>query len=339
MNSPEEVDSRLVLALQKGLPVESRPFATIGQALGLSEADVLSRLHALFASGVARRFGAVFDSRSLGYQSTLCATDIPDGELVAAAARIAPHPGITHCYEREGHPNLWFTMTALDGEVDPELARVEKALGPYPVMSLPALQKFKIEAVFGHDANAVKTGAPVRTGAESDGRKPTPPTLREQKVVRCLQSSIPVVEDPFGEVALQTGYPPGELLELLAHWRQNGIIRRIALVVRHHKMGFSANSMCVWKVAPDAITEVGKTMARNQHVTHCYERPSTPAFPYNLYAMIHAKSRDEAVAIFNILGRDAGVSGGHMMWSLREFKKSSPVFFCEPTPDLGVPPS
>jgi siroheme decarboxylase len=338
MGPDANVNSRLLLALQKGLPVESRPFAAIGRDLGLPEAAVLSRVHSLFESGVARRFGAVFDSRSLGYESTLCAVDVPGDDLVAAVARIVPHPGITHCYERAGHPNLWFTMTALGYTMERELARVGKALGPYPVLNLPALKKYKIEAVFGHDARPDESRMPAPTGAETDGMIISPPTAREQKVVRCLQRSIPVVRDPFGEVAREADYQAAELLELVRRWRQNGVIRRIALVVRHHMMGFAANSMCVWKVAPELIEQVGCSMAGNMHVTHCYERPLTPAFPYNLYAMIHAKSREEAVTVFEALGRNAGVSGGHMMWSVREFKKSSPVFFCEPTPDLGEAP-
>ena len=110
----QTVDARLLVILQQGLPIDARPFARIGEGLGLSEEAVLARVRSLFESGVARRFGAVFESRNLGYLSTLCAVDVPAGDLEAAAARIAPHPGITHCYEREGHPNLWFTMTALE---------------------------------------------------------------------------------------------------------------------------------------------------------------------------------------------------------------------------------
>jgi len=335
MNAAVTSDDRLLLSLQQGLPIVSRPFAQIGRDLGLAEADVLSRLHDLFESGVARRFGAVFDSRSLGYESTLCAVDIPQSDLVSAAARIAPHPGITHCYEREGHPNLWFTLTAPAKDLESELVRVGKALGPYPVLNLPALQKFKIEAVFGHEPRTAKTEIPAKTGAENDGRKLISLTTREQQVVRYLQSSISVTEDPFGEVARQTGYSSNELLELLGRWMENGIIRRIALIVRHHKMGFSANSMCVWKVAPGEIAATGRGMALSPHVTHCYERPATPVFPFNLYAMIHARSHDEALTIFENLGKEARLSGGQMMWSVREFKKSSPVFFCEP-PRAGI---
>lgn len=332
MNTTEqEVEARLLVILQQGLPIVSRPFAAIGEELGLTEAAVLARVKSLFESGVARRFGAVFESQSLGYLSTLCAVDVPAHDLEAAARRISPHPGITHCYERDGHPNLWFTMTALAGDLDRELAWVSSALGSYEVLNLPALQKFKIEAVFGRNEQGQAPRGPLKAGA--------PVALlpeRERKVVRRLQASIAVSEDPFGVVAKDLEMEPAELLALLKRWEADGVIRRIGLILRHRQLGFSANSMCVWKAGADRVKEAGEILARSQHVTHCYERPASAAFPYNLYAMIHAKSREDAIRIFGQLAADAGLSDGRMLWSVREFKKSSPVFFCEPPPATNM---
>jgi len=324
--SEQRIDTKLLVILQQGLPIISSPFAHIGEALGLSEAVVLARVRGLFESGVARRFGAVFDSQNLGYQSTLCAADIPAGDLEAAAGRIKPHPGVTHCYEREGHPNLWFTLTAPAAELGRELAGISSALGPYEVLNLPALQKFKIEAVFGREGEVPDRHKPSQSVSPA-----APISEYERKVVRRLQASIDVCEDPFGGVARDLGMEPAELLALLKQWEACGIIRRIGLILRHRQLGFSANSMCVWKIQADRIRLAGEVLARSRHVTHCYERPCFTAFPYNLYAMIHAKSREEAVGIFEQLAADATLSNGRMLWSVREFKKSSPVFFCEPT--------
>jgi DNA-binding Lrp family transcriptional regulator len=316
-------DSQLLVALQKGLPLEPRPFARLGGKMGLSEETLLTKVRELFASGVARRFGAVFDSHSLGYESTLCAADVPSVDLEAAAARIHPHPGITHCYERDGHPNLWFTLTAPAAELLPEIARVAGTLGPYEVLNLPALRKFKIEAVFGRAAAEEEPAAPTARATVP----PAPLTERERRVVRRLQANLAVSADPFADLAQELGYDAAELLALLRRWEKTGVIRRIGLVLRHRQLGFAANSMCVWPVPADRIQAAGESMAKSRHVTHCYERPCFPAFPYNLYAMIHAKSREEAVGIFQQLGANAGLPDGRMLWSVHEFKKASPVFF------------
>ena len=325
----------LLIALQRGIPLVRRPWAAMGQAVGMTETEVLLGVRDLFTRGVARRFGAVFDARSLGYESTLCAAGVPAGELEAAVARIVSNPGITHCYEREGHPNLWFTLTAIAEMLRPELERVTAALGAFDVLDLPALRKFKIEAVFGssEDSQAPLPRAP------SPALLPVVPLAeRERQIVRRLQASIEVTGDPFGLLARELGYGATELLELLKRWEQDGVIRRIALVLRHRQLGFAANSMCVWAVAPDRMEAAGECMAQSPHVTHCYERPSSVAFPFNLYAMVHAKTREEAVGIFEQLGSEAGLADGRMLWSAREFKKSSPVFFSEPSA-LGEPGS
>ncbi len=321
----DETDRLLLVALQKGLPVDARPFARVGEALGLGEEAVMARVRALFESGVARRFGAVFDSRSLGYGSTLCAAEVPEPELEAAVARIVPHAGITHCYERQGSPNLWFTMTALEAELDREIGRVAEALGR-PVLNLPALRTFKIEAVFGKTEErppSTDEGRPASRAAVSL-------TALEREVVRRLQSSLAVCEEPYAAVAHDAGIDEAELLALLRRWQREGVVRRIALVLRHRELGFAANSMCVWPAPRDRIERAGASLARSPHVSHCYERPAFEAFPYNLYAMIHARSQEEAVALFERLGAEAGLAGGRMLWSRREFKKTSPVFFCEP---------
>jgi DNA-binding Lrp family transcriptional regulator len=293
---------------------------------------VLEKVRALFASGVARRFGAVFDACSLGYESTLCAADLPTATMKAAVSRIVPHPGITHCYERDGHPNLWFTMTAPAGEAGREIERVGAALGA-AVWSLPALRLFKIEAVFGKESEAAARPAAARATTPA-----TPLTERERQVVRRLQADLTVTEAPFGTLATELAYDPAELLALLQRWQQSGLIRRIGLILRHRQLGLAANSMCVWPVPPERIAAAGASLARSPHVSHCYERPSFAAFPYNLYAMIHAPSREEAIALFEQLQADAALANGRMLWSVREFKKASPLFFGPPPPALEGPP-
>ena len=100
MNFSEEQKS-LLYVLQRGLPLDPRPLAAIGAECGLSEKEVSEFIALLFADGQARRLGAVFDARRLGYQSVLCATSLPDPVRMAEVAEaLAPHPGITHCYER-----------------------------------------------------------------------------------------------------------------------------------------------------------------------------------------------------------------------------------------------
>lgn len=325
----DDRERKLLVALQRGIPIVTRPFVALGAELGFTELEVLERINRLFDSGTARRFGAVFDSRSLGYGSTLCAVDVPDSDLERTAALLAPNTGVTHCYQREGRPNLWFTLTAQAARMREELAALAAALAPMELRDLPALRRFKVEVVLDAPAPDAADGSAV--GAMSTDVAPACREFseREKAVVRALQGSVPVVAAPFEAVAEQMDEDPVWLLALVTHWKRSGALRRIGVILRHREAGFSANGMCVWQVAEPDIERVGITLAAAPEVTHCYQRPAFPGFPYNMFAMVHARETDAAQAIFRRLAESIGLSNGRMLTSVREFKKSSPVFFCE----------
>lgn len=329
---PSRTKQALLTALQRGVPLVRRPWAAIARTLGMKEAEVLQAARNLFERGVARRFGAVFDSRHLGYASTLCAADVPLRDIERVAALLQPHPGITHCYEREGRPNLWFTLTAPAGRLDAELRRITKAIKPYKPFNLPAIRRFKVEVVLGAADDDV---GPVRGEVlpdALDGDIPHKFSAREKTMIRKIQGNLQVAKEPFTSVAQELKWDQDELLRRLASWKQAGILRRIGFILRHRVAGFVANGMCVWPVVEADVVRAGRLLADSPEVSHCYERPSSPAFPFNLFAMIHAREQGAAEGAFRRLSERAGLSGGRMLISSREFKKSSPVFFLEDAP-------
>ena len=108
----------MVVALQRGIPLCARPFEELSRELGCGEADLLACLARQRAAGTVRRFGAVFDTRRLGYRSALCAAAVSVEALDAVAAKLTPLVGVTHCDVREGTsalrpgvPNVWFTLS------------------------------------------------------------------------------------------------------------------------------------------------------------------------------------------------------------------------------------
>lgn len=327
----------LLIALQRGIPLVRRPWAAMGQALGIAEADVLSAARDLIAKGVARRFGGVFDSRRLGYGSTLCAVDAPGEQIEQVAALLKPHPGVTHCYEREGRPNLWFTMTAPADKLEDELHRVADAIRPCPLLNLPAIRRFKVEVVLDAAEGDVESVRGMNLPGGKDEDAPAGFTAREKALVRTIQGNLQVDEEPFAAPALEAKWNQDELLDRLASWKDAGVLRRIGFILRHRAIGFAANGMCVWPVPANDVERAGRILAGEPEVTHCYERPSSPSVPYNLYAMIHARERSAAAETFRRLSEKAGLTGGRMLVSSREFKKSSPVFFLEADEMSGKP--
>lgn len=332
----DEQEAELLLRLQRGLPLAPRPFAQLGAGVDLTEEQVLDRVRALFERGLARRLGGVFDGRALGYRSTLAAAAVPADALETAAARLAPEPGITHLYAREGCPSLWFTITAPADGLAAACARLTAALAPWEVLNLPTRRTFKIGVVL--DPRALRDARPEPADAVDRWADPEappdpradPPTPAERALVRRLQQRLPVTAAPFADLAVELGWTEAALLARLETWQQAGVLRRVGLVLYHRAAGFQANAMCVWQVPDDRVGAAGWALARSPDVTHCYERVAHPSFPFNLFAMLHAGARPAAAAAADRLAVTAGLPHVHLLFSTREFKKTSPVFFAEP---------
>ncbi len=137
-------DREMLAALQEGLPLTSRPFAAIADLLDWSEEEVLERLEVLVGSGLVRKVGAVLNSKKLGAASTLAAVDVPEDRVDEVADLINSYHGVTHNYLREGHPNIWFTMTERDPDtLRSNLDEIERDVGA-DVLRMPATRMFKI---------------------------------------------------------------------------------------------------------------------------------------------------------------------------------------------------
>ena len=323
----------MLIALQRGLPLCARPFEELACDLGCEEADLLACLARGRADGTVRRFGAVFDTRRLGYRSALCAAAIPLDELDAVAARLTPLAGVTHCYLREPvppqhpkpnaqhpTPNLWFTLS-YPADIFPAMAdEVAARLRPHTLHVLPAMRRYKVDVVFG-----------AATRAREEGVDDDLPALtaRDRAVIGALQGDTEARADYFAALAERLGMKEWDLLSTLELWRRNGRLKRIGLLLNHRTAGWTANGMCCWRVVGDT-TEAGRALAACGEVTHCYERPQAPNFPYNLFAMVHARSVDDAQAQFRALDACLAVHAPEactMLLSTREYKKTSMTFF------------
>ena len=321
----------MVVALQQGIPLCARPFEELSRELGCGEADLLACLARQRAVGTVRRFGAVFDTRRLGYRSALCAAAVSVEALDAAAAKLTPLAGVTHCYVREatsalrpGVPNLWFTLS-YPADIFPAMVdEVAARLGPYALHVLPATRRYKVDVVFG-----AATRAREEDVAEDDDLPPV--TARDRAVIGALQGDTEARADFFAALAGRLGMKEWDLLSTLEIWRRKGRLKRIGLLLHHRNAGWSANGMCCWRVAGDT-TAAGRALAARGEVTHCYERPEAPNFPYNLFAMVHARAAAEANAQFASLSAEVNrvvgaVVPAVMLLSTREYKKTSMTFF------------
>jgi DNA-binding Lrp family transcriptional regulator len=141
-----------------------------------------------------------------------------------------------------------------------------------------------------------------------------------------MQRDLPVTERPFADA-------PFSLPELQAMHRQfleSGRMRRLAAVLHHRQAGFSANAMGVWAAPEHDLDRVGARMASFREVSHCYRRPSYPDWPYNLFTMVHGRSREECERVLAAIAEKTGISERDALYSTKEYKKVRVRYF---TPD------
>ena len=328
-NQEPRTTDRILAALQQGIALCRRPFEALADEVGCDEADVLGFLDECRGKGLVRRFGAVFDTRRLGYRSALCAAAVPPAELDAVAARLTPLSGVTHCYERvvqtrhqapgisHQPPNLWFTLS-YPADIFAAMAdEVAARLKPYAVHVLPAMKRYKVDVVFG---------AATRSRDESVEDDMPSVSARDRAIIRALQGDTEIRSDYFAAIAEKLGMKEWDLLSTLELWQRRGRLKRIGLLLAHRNAGWTANGMCCWRIDGDTM-EAGRALAACDEVTHCYERPEAPNFPFNLFAMIHARSPEEALGTFTRLEEKCGLASGTMLVSTREYKKTSMTFF------------
>ncbi len=152
MNPPislDKMDRKLLNLVQSQLPIVANPFEELGKKLGISEAEVLERLQKLLDLRIIRRLGAVFDSRKIGYNGTLCAMRVPEERLEEVADIVNAYSGVTHNYLRENEYNMWFTLLAPGTEaVSRILNQIRQDSGIEEILELPAERIFKIKVNF-----------------------------------------------------------------------------------------------------------------------------------------------------------------------------------------------
>ncbi|WP_246540224.1 Lrp/AsnC family transcriptional regulator [sulfur-oxidizing endosymbiont of Gigantopelta aegis] len=147
----------------------------------------------------------------------------------------------------------------------------------------------------------------------------------DRQIITATQSGLPLVKAPYDMIAQQLNIKPELLKQRMSAMLEQGKIRRIGAVPNHYKLGYQANAMSVWNVPDDMINELGQQLGALDFVSHCYERPRfLPEWPYNLFAMLHGKSKDEVaikvMEIVSLLGEHC--AGYELLYSTKFLKKT-----------------
>jgi DNA-binding Lrp family transcriptional regulator len=242
---------------------------------------------------------------------------------------INSHPGVSHNYLRDHDFNIWFTIATEPGSplgLDGTLDVLQRLTGAESVRQLPTLRLFKIRM----DLEMEKGTEALAAAAEAvDHREPEAIELSELDVavIRATQGPMDVTPEPFAAAAAELGVVQEELLAHLESMRERRALRRVAGILFHRRAGFSANGMGVWRVPDERILQLGPRMASFRGISHCYQRPTYPDWPYSVFTMAHGRSKQECDAILDSIATDTGIEQRRTLYSSTEFKKIRMLYF------------
>ena len=326
----DDFDRKLLTVLQKEIPLEMRPFEKIAEDLGTDELEVIQRIRRLKdEEKVIRQISAIFDTKSLGYKSTLVAMRFDDEDLDAGAAVINQHPGVSHNYKRDADFNLWFTVAVPPTDtLEDHINRLHELSGSKQTLILPTLRLFKIGVKLDLTGKESKEEPADEIYDESRRRKAAPDLTKEEiEIIRLLQEDMPLVETPYQVLAQSLGLVQDDIFRIAKSFLSRGYMRRIAAILHHRRAGFAANAMVVWDIPKEKLDTIGPDFAKFREVSHCYERPTFPDWPYSIYTMVHAPKMQDCEALVERMKEKIGAWPHLNLYSTKEYKKIRLKYF------------
>jgi DNA-binding Lrp family transcriptional regulator len=329
----DETDKRLMNLLQSSFPLDPEPYRLVAAEADLTLDETLARTRRLLDERIIREITPIFDTRALGYASMLVAAKVDAEHPHRAAQIINSHPGVSHNYLRTHEFNLWFTIaTPPDSRLGLEgtLEVLQRLTGAESIRQLPTLRLFKInmnlEMEKGTDALAAAVDASPPRELERQ-----PYDDFDIEVIRALQGPMEPIERPYDAAAEELGVSVESFLGHLQGMTERKLLRRVAAILYHRRAGFSANGMGVWRVPDDRILEVGARMAAVRGISHCYQRPTYPDWPYSVFTMAHGRSKEECDAILDAIADEHDLHGEDRatLYSSTEFKKIRLHYFTD----------
>ncbi|MRJ03269.1 MAG: Lrp/AsnC family transcriptional regulator [Epsilonproteobacteria bacterium] len=317
------MEQELLTRIQREFPIEEYPFRRLASQLGVEEDEVLQEYRRLKEERIIRETSAIFDTKSLGFSSSLVA--FKTDNIEEAVPFINSHPGVSHNYERTHPFNLWFTIAVPPRSrlgLERTVEIMAQKVGARDYLLLPTKKMFKIKVALDLTG---KRGKKERV--ERRERIPMELEPIHFKLMELLQRDIEAVQRPFQRIVKELERDYEWLKEETRRLKEAGYMRRFATILHHRRAGFKANAMVVWNVEEERAEEVGRKVAEYSAVSHCYLRPTYENWPYPLFSMVHGRSRDEVEQVVQEIASEIEPKEYLYLYSTREFKKQRIRYF------------
>ena len=306
--------------LQEDLPICWKPFDDLAKYLDTDEKTLLQQIEQLKKLGVVRRFRALINYRALGLISTLVAAHVPQENLQAVAEAVNALETVSHNYLRQHHYNLWFTLQARNSQkIDLTLSDLSGRFG-IDFHSLPVERFFKLDVRFDALDETSAAAGFLQNVNQPSNYETVELNENQKRILSGLQEELCLTSQPFAFMCSDI-LVPEDVLRIINELIDSGVIRRIAAVVNHRKLGYTANVMFAGQVPQNRVAWVGEQLAAFPIVSHCYERKTFEDWPYNLFAMMHAQSMGEIQHVINRFAESEQIEAFELLPTAKELKK------------------
>ena len=310
MHAPSPLGRAFINRFQGGFPVSPRPYADAARDLGVDEQTLIATVRELLEGGLLTRFGPLYNAERLGGRFTLAAMAVPEADFDRVARMLGASPEVAHNYRRDHVLNMWFVLaTPTEDDLQAAIRRIQSVTG-LTVHDFPKLREYHL-GFWLHLGDDGAVGI-RRITQEPPTHDPAPDAL-DRALIAATQAGLPLEPEPFAAVASRIDSDPETVMARLQGLLDSGAIRRIGAVPNHYRLGLRGNGMSVWNIEDADVDTLGERIGALDSVSHCYRRPRRlPLWPYNLFAMVHGRDRDEVMtAAAQIEALVAGHSRGH----------------------------
>jgi DNA-binding Lrp family transcriptional regulator len=294
----DRVDQALLTEVQARFPVEHRPFALLGQKLGLTEEQCLDRVTGLKSRRIIRQLSAIFHAASLGHRVLSVALEVEPARADALAALLGRYPGVSYADRKDDPFSVWLTMAVPSDALDRTASTLSSLTRAKQALALPV-----VKLAQGGELGEAERRERAEEAAVSGSSALKTLTPRDLELIRLVQQDLPVLEMPFAVWAEQANAPEEELFGWMQRMQRLGCLSRVGAMVVERDESQPFGETVLWRV-PAEIDATGERLARSRYVSHCSRRPAHDDWPYPLLTHMHPTTRQE------LTGRVAEQAGG-----------------------------
>ena len=301
MTSLSSLDRQLINRFQGGVDLSDRPFQQMARMVDSDEAEVIEAVQRLLDDGWLSRFGPLYNAERLGGSLALAAMSVPEAVFDEVVEQVNALPEVAHNYRRDHWLNMWFVLATDSSESMANIISHIEEMTRLRVYAFPKEEEFYLGLWFQVGEDGCFTTRSIPAGPSRGSHH-----LDEldRRIIAETQAGLPVSHDPCEQVAERIGCWPSEVIERMNGMQEKGVIRRTGLVPNHYRLGFRGNGMTVWNIPDEQLREAGQRLGSLDYVSHCYSRPRhLPDWPYNLFAMVHGRDRDDVKEKLIEMGR------------------------------------